>query len=296
MVVISFCYNLLSSFSNSMVRTKTTPKKEREGRTVLQTQREWARLAREARQEGERSEEARRRRQLARWARKEKMEEKRSPSPVHHSSPAKSSSTVREVVQVLEEKVRRVEEVSRLEEVGRSLSSLLTQQLAQMAAEAGPSASGEEPARRKLCPTIGGKAPQKEFLKAGKVKKPRKYQPGTVALHEIWRYQKSTELLVRKLPFSWLVREIAQEVGKTDMHFQGSTIICLQEAAEAFLVSLLEDTNQCAIHAKRVTIMPKDIQLAHHIQGEHLWTWKSSLKQANLLLVGCVGFFSFVCV
>ena len=103
-----------------------------------------------------------------------------------------------------------------------------------MAAEAGPSASGEEPAQRKLCPTIGGKAPWKEFLKAGKVKKPRKYWPGTVALCEIQQYQKSTELLIQKLPFSRLVHEIAQEVGKTDMHFQGSTIICLQEAAEAF--------------------------------------------------------------
>ena len=144
----------------------------------------------------------RRRRQLARWARKEKMEEKRPPSPVHHPSPAKSSSPMREVVQALEEKVRQVEEVSRLEEVGQSPSSSPTQQLAQMAAEARPSASGEEPAQRKLCPTIGGKAPQKEFLKAGKVKKPRKYWPGTVALHEIWQYQKSTELLIWKLPFS----------------------------------------------------------------------------------------------
>ena len=93
-----------------------------------------------------------------------------------------------------------------------------------------------------------------------------------VALCEIWRYQKSTELLIRKLPFSRLVREIAQEVGKIDMRFQGSAIICLQEAAEAFLVSLLEDANLCTIHAKRVTIMPKDIQLARCIRGEHLGT------------------------
>ena len=244
---------------------KKTPRKEREGRTVLHTWRERARLVREARQEGRRSEEVRRQRQLARWARKEKVEEKCPPSPVHHPSPAKSSSPMREVAQVLEEMIGWVEEAGRLEAVGWSLSSLPTQQLAQMAAEAGPSASGEEPAQRKLCPTIGGKAPQKEFLKAGKVKKPRKYRPGTVALCEIRQYQKSTELLIRKLPFSWLVREIAQEVGKRDMHFQGSTIICLQEAAEAFLVSLLEDANLCAIHAKRVTIMPKDVQLARHI-------------------------------
>ena len=96
-----------------------------------------------------------------------------------------------------------------------------------MAAEAGPSVSEEELAKRKHHPTVGGKAPQKEFLKAGKVKKTRKYQPGTVALQEIQQFQKSTELLIQKLPFSRLVHEIAQAVGKTDLHFQGSTIICL---------------------------------------------------------------------
>ena len=177
---------------------------------------------------------------------------------------------MREVEQMLEEAEKWVEDARGLEEVGRSPSSLPTQQLAQMAAEAGPSVSGEEPVKRKLCPTMGGKAPWKEFLKAGKVKKPRRYWPGTVALHEIWQYQKSTELLIRKLPFSRLVHEVAQAVGKTDMCFQGSTIICLQEAAEAVLVSLMEDANLCTIHAKRVTIMPKDIQLACHIRGEHL--------------------------
>ena len=148
--------------------------------------------------------------------------------------------------------------------------SLPTQQLDQMAVEAGPSVLGEEPAKRKLHPTVGGKAPQKEFLKAGKVRKTRKYQPVTVALWEIWQFQKSTELLIWKLPFSRLVCEIAQEVGKHDLCFQGSTIICLQEAAKAFLVSLMEDANLSGIHTKRVTIMPKDIQLACHIWGEHL--------------------------
>ena len=204
--------------------------------------------------------------------RKEEVIEKQPPSPVHHPSPAKSSSPMREVAQVMEEVIGRVEEANRLAEAGRSPSSLPTRQLVQMAAEARPSALGEEPAQRKLHPTIGGKAPRKEFLKAGKVKKTRKYRPGTVALCKIRWYQKSTELLIRKLLFSWLVREIAQEVGKTDMRFQGSAIICLQEAAEAYLVSLLEDANLCAIHAKRVTIMPKDVQLARRIRGEHLWT------------------------
>ena len=114
------------------------------------------------------------------------------------------------------------------------------------------------------------KPPGRNFSRLEKSKKTRKYQPGTVALWEIWQFQKSTELLIRKLPFSWLVCEIALEVGKSDLHFQGSPIVCLQEAAEAYLVGLMEDANLCAIHAKQVTIMPKDIQLAHHIRGEHL--------------------------
>jgi len=94
-----------------------------------------------------------------------------------------------------------------------------------------------------------------------------RYRPGTVALREIRKYQKSTELLIRKLPFQRLVREIAQDF-KTDLRFQSSAVMALQEAAEAYLVGLFEDTNLCAIHAKRVTIMPKDIQLARRIRGE----------------------------
>ena len=87
-----------------------------------------------------------------------------------------------------------------------------------------------------------------------------------MALREIRKYQKSTELLIRKLPFQRLVREIAQDF-KTDLRFQSSAVLALQEAAEAYLVGLFEDTNLAAIHAKRVTIMPKDIQLARRIRG-----------------------------
>lgn len=88
---------------------------------------------------------------------------------------------------------------------------------------------------------------------------------------EIRKYQKSTELLIRKLPFQRLVREIAQDF-KTDLRFQSHAVLALQEAAEAYLVGLFEDTNLCAIHAKRVTIMPKDIQLARRIRGERAWS------------------------
>jgi histone H3 len=86
-------------------------------------------------------------------------------------------------------------------------------------------------------------------------------------LREIRKYQKSTDLLLRKLPFQRLVREIAREY-KAELRFQSSAILALQEAAEAYLVGLFEDTNLCAIHAKRVTIMTKDIQLARRIRGE----------------------------
>ncbi|CAD6892572.1 unnamed protein product [Tilletia caries] len=99
------------------------------------------------------------------------------------------------------------------------------------------------------------------------LKKPHRYKPGTVALREIRRYQKSTELLIRKLPFQRLVKEIAQDF-KTDLRFQSAAIGALQEASEAYLVSLFSDMNLAAIHAKRVTVMPKDMKLARRLRGE----------------------------
>lgn len=102
---------------------------------------------------------------------------------------------------------------------------------------------------------------------AAKIMKKHRYRPGTVALREIRKYQKSTELLIRKLPFQRLVREIAADF-KTDLRFQSSAVLAIQEAAECFLVHLFEDANLAAIHAKRVTIMPKDLQLARRIRGD----------------------------
>ena len=109
--------------------------------------------------------------------------------------------------------------------------------------------------------STGGKAPRKQLATkaarksapaTGGVKKPHRYRPGTVALREIRRYQKSTELLIRKLPFQRLVREIAQDF-KTDLRFQGSAVLALQEASEAYLVGLFEDTNLCAIRLSCLT-------------------------------------------
>ena len=120
----------------------------------------------------------------------------------------------------------------------------------------------------------GGKQPRKTLVtKAARrnkptgVKRPHRYRPGTVALREIRKFQKSSDLLVRKLPFQRLVREIAMDF-KTDLRFRNSGMLALQEASESYVVGLLEDTNLLAIHAKRVTIKPKDIQLCRRIRGE----------------------------
>lgn len=90
---------------------------------------------------------------------------------------------------------------------------------------------------------------------------------GTVALRQIRKYQKSTDLLIRKLPFQRLVREIAGE-RHAGIRFQSTAIGAIQEAAEAYLVSMFEDTNLCAISAKRVTIQSKDMLLARRLRGE----------------------------
>ena len=90
---------------------------------------------------------------------------------------------------------------------------------------------------------------------------------GVKALKEIRRYQKSTDLLIRRLPFARLVREIQVDLGNDRLRWQSTAILALQEAAEAHLVGLFEDCMLCAVHGKRVTIMPKDMHLARRIRG-----------------------------
>jgi histone H3 len=112
-------------------------------------------------------------------------------------------------------------------------------------------------AARKTAPMVGG------------IKRPHRYRPGTVALREIRKYQRSTELLLRKAPFARLVKEVtAVTLGQPWMRYQSFAVLALQEAAEAYLVALFEDANLCAIHARRVTIFPVDLQLARRIRGE----------------------------
>merc|ERR1712066_371320 len=123
---------------------------------------------------------------------------------------------------------------------------------------------------------VGVKRPRKELVSKtsrksapamGGIKKPHRFRPGTVAIREIRKYQRSTDLLVRKLPFQRLVKDLAHEKSP-ELRFQRSALLALQEAVEAYLVGLFEDTNLCAIHARRVTIMVRDVKLARRIRGE----------------------------
>lgn len=95
----------------------------------------------------------------------------------------------------------------------------------------------------------------------------RRYRPGEKALKEIRFYQKNTDLLIRRLPFARLVKDAQRKVSRTEFRWQAQALLALQEAAEAHLVGLFEDANLCTIHAKRVTVFPKDIQLARRIRG-----------------------------
>ena len=132
--------------------------------------------------------------------------------------------------------------------------------------------------------STGGKAPRKRLATkvarrsapaTGGIKKPHRYCPGTVALREIRPYQKITDRLIRKLPFQRLAREVLQDLNRPGFRrhdverFRSSSLLAMQESVEAFSVGLFEDANLCAIHARRVTIMPKDMQLALRIRGDN---------------------------
>ncbi|XP_054977143.1 uncharacterized protein LOC101551775 [Sorex araneus] len=132
------------------------------------------------------------------------------------------------------------------------------------------------PQKQTVHKSMGRKVPHKQLATkaackssqaTGSVKKPHCYQrPDTVALCKIHSYKKSTELLIHELPFQQLVLETSQDF-KTDLRSQSLSVMALQEACEAYLVGLFEDINFRTIHAKRITIMPKNIQLACHIHG-----------------------------
>ncbi|EDO36746.1 predicted protein [Nematostella vectensis] len=116
---------------------------------------------------------------------------------------------------------------------------------------------------KQTCRPTGSQRPR-----TGGIKRPVRYKPkpGRKALKEIRKLQKSTELLIKKVPFQRLVREISQNY-RLDLRFHPDALLALQEATEAFIVGVFDDVNLCAIHAKRVTIMPKDLHLALRIRG-----------------------------
>ena len=146
-----------------------------------------------------------------------------------------------------------------------------------------------QPPRKDIpqAPRKGGKQPRKFLVSkmlrkgirsTGGIKKPHRYRPSIVALREIRRYQSSTENLIKHTPFQRLIREISQEyriipdgpgTPSVQVRFQSTAIAALQEVAENYIVGLFEDVNLLAIHARRVTIMPRDIRLALRIRGDH---------------------------
>lgn len=122
--------------------------------------------------------------------------------------------------------------------------------------------------------STGGKSPRNDYVtkaarvNIGGVKKPRRYRPGTVALREIRKYQRQTNTLIPKATFQRLVRELCERDIKSCLHFTSTAMLALQEAAEAYLIELLGDSQLCAIHANRVGIQPKDIVLTRKLRGE----------------------------
>ena len=119
-------------------------------------------------------------------------------------------------------------------------------------------------AKRSITSKKSKKAPK---AASGVKRAQRRWRPGTVALREVKKYQRSTEMLIQRAPFQRLVREVSG-AQKEGLRFQSSAILAIQEACEAYVVSVLADTNLACIHAKRVTIQPKDVQLALRLRGE----------------------------
>ena len=120
-----------------------------------------------------------------------------------------------------------------------------------------PAKSSSKKAVKKSAPAAGGMKDRK---------KPR-MRPGTVALREVKRYQKSLDNLIPRAPFQRLVRSIVTDLDH-EMKWQSAALLALQEASEAYITGLFEDTNLCAIHAKRQTVFKKDMELARRIRGD----------------------------
>jgi histone H3 len=128
--------------------------------------------------------------------------------------------------------------------------------------------TGKVSAKKAVAPKSGKKAVKSAAGSASTgVKRVHRFRPGTVALRQIRKYQRGTELLLRKAPFQRLLREVAQS-QKEGLRWSASAVAAVQEATESYIISLLSDANLCALHTRRVTAMPRDLQLARRLRGE----------------------------
>lgn len=139
------------------------------------------------------------------------------------------------------------------------------------------------PAKGGIKPTASQKSQKSQ---EGDRKKPR-YKPGTVALREIKRYQKSTALLLPRAPFQRIVKSICMEIDNT-LRCSSQGLLALQEATEAYMVGIFEDASLCCVHAKRMTLRKQDLELARRIRGEHNFDYRmqnelSAKEQADFI-------------
>jgi len=148
-----------------------------------------------------------------------------------------------------------------------SKTSVSTMKTGKKHTQAQTPASAEKPIK-KTAPAEGG------------MKRKMRWRPGTVALREIKRYQKATELLLAKAPFQRFVRAICDGIDG-QIRFQSQALLALQEAAESYLTGLFEDANLCAIHALRVTVMKKDLDLARRIRGERFQDFRDNQPKSG---------------
>ena len=142
-------------------------------------------------------------------------------------------------------------------------------------------AKGKGRPSKKTGPAKGGVKPTSSQKSQDGEKRKIRFKPGTVALREIKRYQKSTDLLLPRAPSQILVRDICRDID-SDLRFQAQALMALQESAEAYLTGVFEDANLCSIHAQRVTLMKKDMELARRIRGyQNLYFRDTQPKEDN---------------
>ena len=138
-------------------------------------------------------------------------------------------------------------------------------------AKTGAKKSMKSKSIKKSAPAAGGMKTEKKKMR---------FKAGTVALREVKRYQKSLDALIPRAPFQRLVKSICSDMDH-ELRFQSQAIVALQEASEAYIVGVFEDTNLCAIHANRTTIMKKDMELARRIRGDRFSDYRDQMPKTG---------------